>query len=81
MAPQPHFLTAEHAAIALDFRKADGSANTLAFYQWVRRHQVRTYRRGRRLLFRLCDLEAALTAPAEVVVEELTLVRGGRGKR
>lgn len=59
-------LSIEKCCQHLDMLKADGTPNTRAFYAWkYRRTQagrpIKVYRRGSRLLIRLCDLEAALT--------------------
>jgi hypothetical protein len=58
------YMTAPEAALFLCFRKADGTANVNALYQWRLRNpdKLPAYRRGggRVLLFRRADVELAL---------------------
>lgn len=66
MTPEP-FITAKAAARFVGFEPTDGPARTdpamRAFYEWVRVARVPKHRRGPRvLLFRLSELEAAITA-------------------
>jgi hypothetical protein len=57
------FLTAAEAADFLGFTKTAPTNPVKAFHNWRYRHagRVKTYRRGGTVLFKQCDLEAALT--------------------
>jgi hypothetical protein len=57
---QSPYLTTAEAALYLNFKKKDGSANVTAFYTFRHRRKVKAFRRGGSLLFKIRDLDAAL---------------------
>lgn len=60
MKPASPYLTADEAARYLRFDKADGAVDMKGFYKFRYRHALRACGRGRRLLFRITDLDEAL---------------------
>lgn len=60
MIPPSPYLNAREAAVYLRITKPDGSPNMNAFYQYRYKVQLRAFRRGGLLLFRVADLDASL---------------------
>jgi len=54
------YLSSEDAARHLGFVHADGSPNRKAFKTFVRNQKPKAYRIGRRLRFRVVDLDACV---------------------
>lgn len=76
------YLTSKQAAVYLGYGNDDGTVNMDAFYHWIADHPtVKKYHRGRRLLFRVDDLDAAVetaTGPDPFVARALTMAAGGK---
>lgn len=54
------YMTSKEACVYLRFVDARGEPSLTAFYKFRTRHQIRTIRRGKSLLFRRVDLDRVL---------------------
>lgn len=73
------YWNAERAARYLDFvDEATGELKMGAFYDFVADKPVRKYHRGRRLLFKQEDLDAAVSDRDVFVERALSLASGGK---